>query len=394
MHFAAPIWLALLLPWAVLAAWLMWMRYASGTRVPFLQLWRGPIDPSRATRRLHRPPLALLALIVAMLLAILAAARPVIRLNVSSPRVPATAPATRPNVAITYAAAVERPRPQVMVTVRNDAADRSAAVVELHSGGQSTRRDIALPPPGRDANFFVDLPALADTAEVKLDGENGATLLRKSPPPRVELRGDVPPEVRRVAEAYARARPAAGEQPRMVAIPPGTVREAGIGIASGAWSPANPRDVRVVAHPVTANTDFSSIEGLQATSEPPSGERWTPLVSVGGKTIVAMRESPMRQIWVGFRSSPFARTPAFVVFWTNAIDWVAGTGESMFVATIPPLASSNAAKRQAADAAPGPRELELAPDLAFCGLLCVFFASLNWGSARRLTAFSAPRTVI
>src|SRR5437762_12117215 len=96
MVFASPIWLMLLPPWAALTAWLLWMRYRA-TRVPFLDLWRGPIEPSRATRRFHLPPLALLALVFAMLLAILAAARPLWRGHIAMPtRLAARAPAKPP----------------------------------------------------------------------------------------------------------------------------------------------------------------------------------------------------------------------------------------------------------------------------------------------------------
>src|SRR5438094_9498367 len=119
MSFASPIWLALLLPWVGFSVWLLWMRY-SGTRVPFLDLWRGPIEPSRATRRFHLPPLALILFIVAMLLAIFAAARPGWRRQIATAS-PSTAPAKpQANVGIIHVAAIERPRAQVMVSVRND----------------------------------------------------------------------------------------------------------------------------------------------------------------------------------------------------------------------------------------------------------------------------------
>src|SRR5881227_1080207 len=106
MHFASPIWLALLLPlWAALAAWLLWVRRAGGTGGPFLDLWRGPVAPARTRGRVEVPPVALLALIVAVLLAVVAAARPVLPKHepLSSPRVSVTGPADRrSNVAITH----------------------------------------------------------------------------------------------------------------------------------------------------------------------------------------------------------------------------------------------------------------------------------------------------
>jgi hypothetical protein len=408
MHFASPIWLALLLPWAVLAAWLLWARHGVGTGVPFLDLWRGPVAPARTPGRFQTPPLALLALILASLLSVLAVARPIVHERNAPPRPTTTAPAEpRANVAITHVAAIDRPRAQVMVTVRNDSSEPHPGSLEVRSGAATVRREITLPARGREANFFVDLSALTNRVEVNLDAgdesgvDNRASLERQSASPHVEVRGDVPPEVRRVIEAYARARPA-GEGGRVVACPPGT-GEPGVIVAPDAeFGIAEPRDVRVVAHPVTRNLDLANIPMSISTSSP-VGEGWTTLLLVGDKPIVAVRESPARQVWMGFSSRELAVTPAFVVLWTNAIDWVGETEQSAFVERVAGAhvtTPSGSAKRQAADAvtdAPADgarRDRELLSTLAFCALLCVFFASLVWSSSRRLTVFSVARTVI
>jgi hypothetical protein len=76
MLFLSPIWLFGLLPWAAWAAWLVWGRRPKSV-VPFLDLWRGPIVGERKRRSMGMPPVALLAMIAAVLLAILAAAGPV-----------------------------------------------------------------------------------------------------------------------------------------------------------------------------------------------------------------------------------------------------------------------------------------------------------------------------
>src|SRR5438270_13096871 len=77
MTLIAPLWLLAFIPWAVLNLWLLW-----GARrrelVPFLPLWQGSAAKKRHQRSLQPPPIALAALIVAMLLAILAAAGPVL----------------------------------------------------------------------------------------------------------------------------------------------------------------------------------------------------------------------------------------------------------------------------------------------------------------------------
>src|SRR5688572_29714166 len=76
MHLLAPIWLLGLLPWAALVVWFLWGRRRV-TDVPFVELWKWPVAarPSRQ-RRWSPPPLAILAIVLAMLLAVLGAARP------------------------------------------------------------------------------------------------------------------------------------------------------------------------------------------------------------------------------------------------------------------------------------------------------------------------------
>jgi hypothetical protein len=77
MTFLLPWCLLGLLPWAVVALWMLWgQREKVG--VPFLPLWDGD-QPTRARRRaIQPPPIALAAALLAILLAVLAAARPAI----------------------------------------------------------------------------------------------------------------------------------------------------------------------------------------------------------------------------------------------------------------------------------------------------------------------------
>ena len=85
MFFASPIWLALLLPpWAAVAAWLIWSRRGEWRDVPFLALWRERGEDSpREKREFRPPPIALVAAMMAVLLAIVASARP--RIGWTSP---------------------------------------------------------------------------------------------------------------------------------------------------------------------------------------------------------------------------------------------------------------------------------------------------------------------
>src|SRR2546423_4637418 len=79
MTFAAPIWLALLLPWAALTLWLIRARSKSQP-VPFIELWRGSMAAPKTSQLFHPPPLALLGALLALLFAILATAQPALRL--------------------------------------------------------------------------------------------------------------------------------------------------------------------------------------------------------------------------------------------------------------------------------------------------------------------------
>ena len=75
MSFASPIWLIGLIPWAALAAWLLIGRREEA-RVPFVHLWPTTAAPVRKRRAVQLPPIAMVCLLLAVLLAVLAAARP------------------------------------------------------------------------------------------------------------------------------------------------------------------------------------------------------------------------------------------------------------------------------------------------------------------------------
>jgi hypothetical protein len=77
MGFASPLWLWGLIAWGVLAAWLLWGRRPRRD-VPFLALWSGAIEQRRPRRKIERPPISLLLVLASTLLALLAAAGPVV----------------------------------------------------------------------------------------------------------------------------------------------------------------------------------------------------------------------------------------------------------------------------------------------------------------------------
>ncbi|HEV8608107.1 MAG TPA: hypothetical protein VGQ99_22415 [Tepidisphaeraceae bacterium] len=75
MQIASPIYLIALVPWAGLVFWLL-LGKRRRVDVSFLELWKGPVTGPTAKRRVGMPPIALAAILAAMLLGILAAARP------------------------------------------------------------------------------------------------------------------------------------------------------------------------------------------------------------------------------------------------------------------------------------------------------------------------------
>ncbi|MEA2735944.1 MAG: hypothetical protein QOE14_2395, partial [Humisphaera sp.] len=408
MFFASPIWLALLLPpWAAAAVWLMWSRRGERTNVPFIELWRdGTAESPREKRQFRPPPIALIAALAAVLLAIIASARPKLevgsagegplvtvvldrgvtmaagdriaeviaaarpvvleafgegptdlvevpkgtsqRVNRSAwsqvasratptqeqtrdavqfavqqalaktdgpivvlsdqpirddPRVVQIAP-SKPlqNVAIEKFVVRESPRPQAMVTVVNYS-DQPRATVRVRSGERTlVERAIDLPrAPGGEATVFLDLPSLDSSAVAEIEAaddlaiDNIAHAKRQRSFPSIEVRAPVPAEVRRVAEAYAKARSAHQTSVTIAIVDENSIAsDFPIAIVSTSAASGGGGAVIVAAHPVSAGVDWADAK-LQAADVPP-GENWRAIVSVGGRGVVAVRESPQRQV--------------------------------------------------------------------------------------------------
>src|SRR3954470_19543785 len=75
MTWLAPIYLLTLLPWAAFAAWMLVGRRRR-QRVPFLPLWDAPEELRKPKKGFEPPPLSIAFILLALLLALLAAARP------------------------------------------------------------------------------------------------------------------------------------------------------------------------------------------------------------------------------------------------------------------------------------------------------------------------------
>jgi hypothetical protein len=172
MVFTSPLWLVGLLPWMAVTIWLFTGR-RDRAHVPFLHLWKGPdATPPRARATIEVPPWAILCAILAMLLAILGAARPQLlfarNANQASP-IPASQPSPS-NIRIMTASASVSPKPQVMVRVRNDS-DAVKASLKITSAGHEAAAAIDLPPRTQERNYFVDLDSVDATISVDLTSD-------------------------------------------------------------------------------------------------------------------------------------------------------------------------------------------------------------------------------
>lgn len=433
MIFVSSLWLVALLPFAAVVAYLLWGRRREAG-VPFLVLWAGPVKVPRPRRRFAWPPVALAVAMLAILLAILGAARPavwdaargapltmivdrgasmsagmryvdaasavhevLVRRGESTPvelivvpgkgdeqtdvgqwwsllrQKPPTAvdvgAALRSvvarrlveatgsvivisdrdlgavhvrlvqimpdraveNVGIVLVAARESPRAQVMVRVRNGKA-QSQGHLRIETAGRAVERTIDLPRDGDDArDYFVDFDSLGDVVKAEIrspgrddfGGDDTAWLVREGSRPRIEPRGLLPAELRRMIDVYASSRPPTGDGPRVVVtadaaeLPPGS---AGVVVATGE-DVVSVSAASVTPHPVTRDTGWMFREPVRLAAAPAG---WSPVVSVGGRVAVAVRESPARQVWVGIESDEWPRTLEYVVFWGNVFDWLGG----------------------------------------------------------------------
>ena len=472
MTWAAPWWLLGLAPWSAVVLYLLWGRRRRAD-VPFLDLWQVPAEGVRVRRRVSPPPVALALAILAMLLGVLAAARPEVRgpwggsavsividrgytmsargatddtrvgdalaalekalragaplrgaersvvpgpgpessdvadLRLPPARTPtavdtrdALSAATRAalartdgpvivvsdqphgfddarvvrvppahpvrNARIVLLAAREGAPAQVMVRLRGGAGIGPTRV-RVTSAGASAERDAELQTDA-DVDVFVDLPRLGDFVKAELlvtddqPADDAAWLVRESSWPRLEPRAPLPPHVQRVVEVYARSRPP-GEGSARVAVvrdardlpagePGVVVANATSAAGSGRGPAAAPLDVR--DHPVTRGVAWADVgsPALATDAPPPPAEGWAPVVSAGGKVWVAVREQPIRAVWVGVDAPEWARSADFVVFWADVFNWVGAGGERFASHPVGSLAADWRAVELAGSVAP------------------------------------------
>jgi hypothetical protein len=237
------------------------------------------------------------------------------------------------DVGIAAFAARAKPAPQVMVRLRNESS-RSRVHLVVRSDQQAVERDVPLPPRGQTVDQFIDMSGdLAETISAEIDADEApvddrAWLVREAPWPVIEPRTPLPAALQRMIGVYTRLRPASAASLHVAAsdrqLPSDQI---GVWIVTGSSQsvPTTRSTARVSPHPITTDVGswpFAADDG--GTTQAPAG--FTPLVTLDGRPIVAVRDSPTRQVWLNLDLDAWSRSPDFVVFFSNVFDWL-GDGD-------------------------------------------------------------------
>ena len=161
----------------------------------------------------------------------------------------------------------------------------------------------------------VNAPAPGpEPAGVKNDHRGAAA--RRVAWPAVEAASPLPPELRRMIEVYTRHRPPGEGSQRIAVLSGSAAMPAAEPAAIVADDPAaittlaNLESLTVADSPLTQGVDWEKALNGARVSSPPSGD-WQPVVVAGGAAVVAVRQQPVRQVWVGFESDDFPRRAGF-----------------------------------------------------------------------------------
>jgi hypothetical protein len=165
--------------------------------------------------------------------------------------------------------------------------------------------------------------------------DNRAWLVRERSWPRIEPAGPVG-ELQRAIDVYRAVRPA-GEGGTTVRVwtgkapPEPTLAGVVVRPGPGFHATTTARPTRVAPPPVTEPVPTWPSLDLPAFDAAPPGTDWTPVLWAGERPLVAVRESPARQVWVALDTDGWSNRPEYVVFWTAVFDWV-GQGSETYAA--------------------------------------------------------------
>jgi hypothetical protein len=230
------------------------------------------------------------------------------------------------------------PHPQAMVRITN-LSDSSSAKLTVHSDDQAVDEQITLPQRGIAKNYFVDLPSAGKVIEADLTAEGDALLdqkawsVQRSVWPKIEAETGIIPELIKMVSVYGQLRPVSADSP-LVSVTSNARALNGDSIVAY-WANPQPDDVpvqssqglHVATSPFsTADVNWDDIlSNATASRTGPEGD-WVPIVTVGKFVLVAARDRPVRQVWVGFQAQGFADRADFVVFWGEVFNWLGNAG--------------------------------------------------------------------
>ena len=239
------------------------------------------------------------------------------------------------NVGIDLLSVRAKPQTQAMIRLLNQSDQTSAELIVRADGTLVQSRRIALPPSGAKQNYFVDLSSTPAVVEAEVQCHDSikinhrAWAVRNAAWPIIDSDNYMPPELTRMIEVYGRHR-----------IPSESSRH--IAITNDSISIPTNIPVAILAHgttrlstiqPLIIRDDLPNIQFVDwptilpgANVSPFPGKGWRPIVTANGSVIVAIRDSPPRQAWIGFQADDFAHRPDFVIFWTAIFDWLGGAG--------------------------------------------------------------------
>jgi len=258
------------------------------------------------------------------------------RIAIQSPRLFQIAPKSRiDNVGFVDIALRPERRAQLMLKIRNDSPAKESSI-SIVKGLARLQHSIALPESGTVQDYFFDLPeagySVEATINVKddLPADNVAHLLLTGSNSRLEVKGDVGEALQRMVDVYTSNR-APDPSSRVVIICDSLFQipalTPAVAVASGASALTQLRSpLQLFAdHPITRSVDWRSIDRATLAAFAP-GDGWTPLVKSNELVLLAVREKPARQVWVGFRSSGFESTRDHVILWSNIFDFLGEGG--------------------------------------------------------------------
>jgi len=253
-------------------------------------------------------------------------------------------PMRRGNAGIVSLAAEQSPAPQVMVRVRSDT--RQSVTVTVRSGSELVRRAVQVEA-HRVERLFFDLPSLDEIIEVRVEAstdllaaDDRGWLVRTASWPRVEVRGTSPGELARLIELYSQQRTGNDASPVVRVSTAGSEMVGGKERAVFVQTTGEPAgnvstDSIEILSDLGRGVDWAAaLRGASIGAEPDAS--WQPIVRVAGKTVVAQRSAPARQVLVNFWSPTFPREADFVVLFASIFDSFAGgelrwAAEPMFI---------------------------------------------------------------